>query len=250
MLSAMSFEYATTDLPIPERIVEAHRRAWDRLARPGIWWTGAQRVAIAQELRAAEACQLCADRKQALSAPSVEGEHTTTTDLPAPAIEAIHKIITDPGRLSQPWLDQLLGDQLTDAAYVELVGLLTTTLSIDDINRGLGLDLEPLPTPQPGDPERRRPTGATDEGSWLPTVPPDQLDPQDAHIYGDPPRAGNVIRALSLVPPEVSSLADIQGAHYLKSSEMRIFEGLDRDLSRPQLELVAARVSVVNECFY
>jgi hypothetical protein len=246
----MSFDYTSTDLPIPDRITDAHRRAWDRLARPGLWWTGLQRVAIAAEVRAAEDCQLCADRKDALSAPSIRGDHTAASDLPAPAIEAIHKIVTDPGRLSREWLTSLLGDELTDAAYVELVGLLTTTISVDDINRGLGLPLEPLPTPEPGDPERRRPTGATDEGSWLPTVPPDRLDPEDAQMYGGAPGAANVIRALSLVPPAVAQLADLHGAHYLSYEEMRLAEGLDRTLTRPQLELVAARVSAVNECFY
>lgn len=246
----MSFDYTTTDLPIPDRITEAHRRAWERLQHPGMWWTSAQRIAIVEELRNAEHCQLCADRKAALSAPSVTGEHNATTDLPAAAIEAVHKIATDPGRLSREWLESLLGGDLTDAAYVELVGLLTTTISIDDIHRGLGLDLEPLPAPAPGEPERRRPTGATDEGSWVPTVPPDQLDPEDADIYHGAPFAPNVIRALSLVPPEVTYLADLHGAHYLSFDEMRLAEGLDRTLSRPQLELVAARVSAVNECFY
>jgi hypothetical protein len=246
----MPFDYTTADLRIPDRITNAHRRAWDRLALPGLWWTSAQRIAIVEELRNAETCQFCADRKAALSAPSVQGDHNATTDLPAPAIEAIHKITTDPGRLSHEWLTPLLGDQLTDAAYVELVGLLTTTLSIDDIHRGLGLPLEPLPAPGPGEPERRRPSGATDEGSWVPTVPPDRLDHEDADIYGGAPFAPNVIRALSLVPPEVTYLADLHGAHYLSYQEMRIAEGLDRTLSRPQLELVAARVSAVNECFY
>ncbi len=53
----MSFDYATTtDLPIPDRITDAHRRAWHRLARPGLWWTAAQRIAIVEELRNAEDC--------------------------------------------------------------------------------------------------------------------------------------------------------------------------------------------------
>ncbi len=246
----MPFDYTTTELPIPDRITQAHRRSWERLQRPGMWWTSAQRIAIVEELRNAEHCQLCADRKGALSAPSVAGEHNATTDLPMPAIEAVHKIATDPGRLSREWLEPLLGDELSDAAYVELVGLLTTSISIDDINRGLGLELEPLPQPMSGDPERRRPTGATDEGAWLPTVPANQLDPEDADLYRGAPYAPNVIRALSLVPPEVTYLTELHGAHYLSLEEMRLAEGLDRTLSRPQLELIAARVSAVNECFY
>lgn len=246
----MPFDYVSSPYPIPERIPPVHRDAWDALARPGMWWRGAERVAIAEETRNAEGCTLCAKRRDALSAPSVVGEHASTTDLPAAAIEAVHKIVTDPGRLSQPWLDGLLADGLTDAAYVELVGVLTTVISIDDLHRGLGLGLEPLPAAEGGEPERRRPTGARDEGAWVPTVPAGALDPADADIYGGAPHAANVIRALSLVPPAVRQLEALHGAHYLSYAEMALLEVPERALSRPQLEFVAARVSAINECFY
>jgi hypothetical protein len=38
-------------------------------------------------------------------------------------------------------------------------------LSLDDVHRGLGFELEPLPAAEGGGPERRRPSGVTDEGS-------------------------------------------------------------------------------------
>ncbi len=97
---------------------------------------------------------------------------------------------------------------------------------------------------------RVRPSGATDEGSWVATVPATALDAEDADIYGGAPFAANVIRALSLVPPAVRQLEELHGAHYLSFAEMRKLEGFDRTLSRPQIEFVAARVSAVNECFY
>lgn len=250
MIRAMRFDYSATPYSIPDRIPTAHRDAWERLAKPGMWWTGAERVALAQEARNAEDCALCADRRDALSAPSVAGEHTSTTDLAAPAIEAVHKIVTDPGRLSRDWLLGLMSDGLDDAAYVEIVSVLISVLSIDDVHRGLGLGLEPLPSPEPGEPERRRPTGATDEGSWVHTVPATALDPEDADIYSGRPRAANVIRALSLVPAAVRALSALSAAHYLSGEEMQQFDGLDRTLSRAQIEFVAARVSAVNECFY
>jgi hypothetical protein len=250
MLLVMSFNYGDSPYPLPDRIPGVHRDAWAALARPGMWWSGAERVAIAEETRNAESCALCAERRDALSAPSVVGEHASTTDLPAAAIEAVHKIVTDPGRLSKEWLTGLLADGLADAAYVEIVSVLTTVISIDDVHRGLGLSLGQLPTAEAGEPERRRPAGAADEGAWVETVPADALDPEDADLYGGRPFAANVIRALSLVPPAVRTLDELHGAHYLSYDEMQMMTGLDRSLSRPQLELVAARVSAVNECFY
>jgi len=250
MLRVMTFDYSGSRYLMPDRITVAHRDAWKRLAQPGTWWTGAERIAIVQETRNAEDCALCSERRDALSAPSVAGAHASSTELPPAAIEAIHKIVTDPGRLSREWLDGLLAEGLSDAGYVEVVGVLTTVISIDDVHRGLGLDLEPLPAPEAREPTRQRPTGATDEGSWVETVPADALDPEDAEIYGGRPFAANVIRALSLVPDAVRMLEVLHGAHYLSFDEMQMMTGLERTLSRPQLELVAARVSAVNECFY
>ena len=227
-----------------------HRVAWARLGQPGLWWSGAQRIAIAEETRNAEDCELCAARRDALSTRSISGTHFATTDLPQPAIEAIHRIVTDPGRLSREWLSGLIADGLEDAAYVELVGILTTVISIDDVHRGLGMELEPLPEGEAGVPSRRRPSGATDEGSWVQTVPANALDPEDADIYGGGPFAANVIRALSLVPPAVRMLGELSGAHYLTYQEMGQIEGLDRTLTRAQIEFIAARVSAINECFY
>ena len=65
-------------------------------------------------------------------------------------------------------------------------------------------------------------------------------------------RTGNVIRALSLAPDEVRNLHDLGGAHYID-------HGLVHDpsatrmggaLSRTRIELVAGRVSILNDCFY
>jgi hypothetical protein len=58
----------------------------------------------------------------------------------------------------------------------------------------------------------------------------------------------NVGRALSLVPRDNQSFFALVGSMYA----LRDFQDLvwDRPLSRPQVELVAARVSALNECFY
>ena len=45
--------YANATVAVREDLPAAHRRAWDSLTRPGSWYTGAERVAIAAEIRAA-----------------------------------------------------------------------------------------------------------------------------------------------------------------------------------------------------
>jgi hypothetical protein len=59
-----------------------------------------------------------------------------------------------------------------------------------------------------------------------------------------------VIRAMSLVPDEVRTLADLSAAHYLPNHRVRDPAAQQGSLSRPQIELIAGRVSALNQCFY
>ena len=248
------FAYDSAPVPVRADLADAHRRAFARIAAPGTWWTGAERVALAQESRAALGCSLCARRKQALSPFAVDGDHdrpaSAPATLPEGAVDAVHRLVTDPARLSQTWLDELIatGD-LTVEQYVELVGVVTQTMSIDAVHTGLGIAFEALPEPVEGEPTRRRPSGAAMEQAWVPMVLPDNLDPEDRDLYGGG-RTGNVIRAMSLVPDEVRALRDLHGAQYLTSDQMMQFGSKFRSIDRAQMELVAGRVSALNECFY
>ena len=70
-----TISYAAASTPVRADLVEAHQKLWQKLAEPGTWWTGAERVAIAAEVRKAWTCTLCTDRKSALSPSAVDGEH-------------------------------------------------------------------------------------------------------------------------------------------------------------------------------
>ena len=60
-----------------------------------------------------------------------------------------------------------------------------------------------------------------------------------------------VLRALSLVPEAVRNWSNVAAAQYLSLPTMMKFSGdTRRSLNRMQIELVAGRVSAVNECFY
>ena len=243
------FSYADAPVPVREDLTDAHRRAWQNLARPGNWWTGAERVAIADELRAASSCQLCRERKAALKPNAASGSHDTVSELPDPAIEAIHRITSDPARLTRTWFDELATAGLDDGHYVELLGVVVCVLSIDAFHRALGVVLEPLPRPEPGEPSRRRPEGLAPEGAWLPMIRPERLGEAERGLYGRSAMSANVIRAMSLVPDAVRELLSLSAAQYLAIERMQSME-TNRALDRPQMELLAGRVSALNECFY
>ena len=243
--------YAAARAPVRSDIIAAHEQLWQQLAEPGTWWTGAERVAIAAEVRTARTCALCTERKSALSPSAVQGQHETLGVLPAPVVDMIHRITTDPGRLSKDWHEQLVADGLEDTHYIETLGVVVRTVSIDSFCRGMGLPPHPLPTPVPGEPSRRRPPQAQPDVAWVAMIPSGQETGSDADIYWGQP-APNVIRAMSLVPDEVrASLHILVPAQYMEP-----LRGIDptysggRAISRAQMELLAARVSALNQCFY
>ncbi len=246
-----TISYAAASTPVRADLVEAHQKLWQNLAEPGTWWTGAERVAIAAEVRKAWTCTLCTDRKAALSPSAVTGEHDTHGVLPSAVVEMIHRITTDPGRLSKDWYERLLADGVEDTHYVEALGVVVRTVSIDSFCRGLGIPPHPLPTPIPGDPSRRRPPQAQMDAAWVPMIPSGQETGPDADIYWGQP-APNVLRAMSLVPDEVrASIHTLIVTHYMELAQtMDPTSNGGRAISRAQIELLASRVSALNQCFY
>ena len=55
---------------------------------------------------------------------------------------------------------------------------------------------------------------------------------------------------MSLVPDEVRTLCDLSAVHYLPMVDVIDPSARLEHLDRPQTELIAARVSALNECFY
>jgi hypothetical protein len=237
-------------LPVRDDIRASERRAWRRLAAPGTWWNGAERLAIAAEARHAAGCPLCRTRKAALSPRQPAGEHASLGALPAAAVEAIHAIRTDPGRLTRDWFEGVLAAGLTEERYVELVGVVVTTVVVDTFHRGLGLPVPALPeVATTGAPRCHRPAGARHQHHWVSTLSPGDARPEDPNPY-EGNRAANIHRALSLVPEEVIGFFDLVGAHYLSGQQMMDLGNEPRAIDRAQIELLAARVSALNQCVY
>lgn len=244
-----SFDYTAACVPVGDDVAEAHRETWRRVAAAGAWWTGAERVAIAAEVRAAESCAVCRARKST-PMPDSRASHEAVERLSAAAVEAVHRIVTDASRLSSSWVEKLAADGVSDGHYVELLGLVVAVLSIDDFHRGLGLPLEALPEPRAGEPSRERPEGARRDTAWVPMLPLRAARRAAPDLFGDLPMVPNVIGAMSLVPDAVRDLKRLASVHYLRDLDVANPRARGEVLDRAQMELVAARVSALNECFY
>ena len=115
--------YPEAKTPIRDDILQHHARALQHIAAPGAWFSGTERVAIAAETRLALECPFCQTRKDALSPNAVSGDHTHGGVLSETLVEVIHRITTDPARLSRSWYEGILAAGLADAAYVEAVSV-------------------------------------------------------------------------------------------------------------------------------
>lgn len=254
MAQPVSISYDHAPYEVREDIRDTHQNTWDHLAGPGTWWTGERRIAIAAEARNAPACGLCRARKEALSPYAVSGDHDGLGELAEDLTEMIHRIVTDPGRITESWVKGLIASGITGPEYVEIVGVIAHTLCVDSFTDALGMPRHALPTPKEGEPSRILPSGAEIDTAWLPTVPPENADEALLAIYpqgvGDAPNAPHVRRAMSLVPAEAISFFRLNDVQYLPPDAMWNVGVNPRSITKSQVELTASRVSSLNGCFY
>lgn len=230
-------------------LVEAHDKAWAAIAAPGTWLGGARRVAVAAEIRRARECRYCARIKAALSPYAVQGTHDTPGVLADSEVELVHRVVNDPGRLTEGWANSVLARGLSEGEYVEIVGLVAMVMMLDTFGLALGLPLRELPEPEAGEPTRYRPAGAKKMAAWLPLVEPQDATEADGPMYPSP-KAGYIYRGLSLVPQSLRDYWALANCHYMPGQYVYQFDKSIRAISRPQTEILAARVSALHQCVY
>lgn len=239
-------------LQLRDELNRVLKRTWVWLAEPGEWWTGEERLAIAAETLAARHCDLCEQRKAALSPYDIDRKHEARGTLPAAAVDAIHRIHTDPGRLGSRWYREVLESGLTEEQLVELIGIVACVAAIESVAGGLGAEVPDLPEPRSGNPARQRPVGARACIARVSTVPPEEAEGDlfdyYARMHTRLGPAPHIMQSLTLVPEMQIRLQSLMAELYLGPEMMEMKSR--RTLTRPQMELIAAHVSAANECFY
>jgi len=236
--------YEDSAYPVRPDLAAAHASQLDKLGAPGTWGTGAQRLAIAAEARQA------GYEAGVLEEPA-DGGAAAEIELPEVARRVVRRLAVSPKDVDQASYDEALNGGLSDAEYVEIVGVVSRITDMDVFARGIGVALRPLPAAQPGEPSRERPAEAVTELAWAPTIPngPEGGD-LGAALYGGKPKP-YILRALSLVPDELRAHIEMEGIQYTQLDRIFEFDYQHHEgLTRPQVEVVAGRVSALNECFF
>ena len=241
--STMSI-YADSAYPVRGDLATIHASQLDQLGAPGTWGTGAQRLAIAAEARKAG---YDAGR---LEEPD-DGAESPEVILPEVTRNVVRRLAVSPKDVDESFYSEARDGGLSDAEYVEIVGLVARITDLDIFARGIGGSPKPLPSPKPGEPSRERPDAAMQEQAWVPTIPnPPEGGKAAEEIYGGHPKP-YIVRGLSLVPDELRRHVELIEVQYLPLR--RIVEPdyqHHESLTRAQVEIIAGRVSVLNECFY
>lgn len=184
---------------------------WRQLGQPGTWLDGSERVDVVRAARS--------DRPEVIGVPDSIGDVARLVAHGAASITA-------------ETVDGVEANGIDRAAYVEIVGIVSRVMAIDTFDRGIGRQPRPTPDPVGGVPSRAPVPEARRRAGWVSTV----------GAIGPP-------TALSSVRREAADQAALHDVLYLPYSGMSDLDA-ERGLHRTQMELVAARVSLLNDCMF
>ena len=164
----------------------------------------------------------------------------------------VHRLVTDPGRLTKTWYQGIIDAGLAVGEYIETAAIVSDTIAIDSFHRALSLPLPVLPEARPGEPTRETPDGLETKVGWVPMVNPRHATGEIAEAWWPDGERGfvpNVRKSMSYVPKEAIAFIKLSSTAYLDNRGLNDFKE-ERAITRPQMELLAAKTSALNECFY
>ena len=204
-------EYPKAPVPVREDLKDAHRAIWDHLGNPGAVFTADERSRI-------------------LSAARRDTRHHESVPI---AITSLARFLYDDPAVVDGAMVRAAAASAGEPAVVETIAAVSMLSAVDGTHRALGVELEPLPEPQPGPATGKVLSGLTRRRTHVPM-------PQ-----------GAIPRALDLIPDASVAFRASFGAQYMTGSEMS-YSNYARTpgLNRAQMELISARTSILNECFY
>ena len=240
----MSQTYSDSSFAIRADLAAVHSTTMESFSVPGTWFDAKERreiVALSRRARAERGYE-------------IQGytDEVQDVDLPAGALKLIKMVSCEAEKIDKNFYLELVSNGLHAEQYVEIVGLVARAVSVDTFCRSLGLSIRLLADARDGVPSKQLPDTATIDHAWVPIIPagPKGGAPAQA-LYGETEFVANIFSALSLVPDEASGVMQLGQTQYVEARDFQNFKFFrDENFSRAQLELVAARISALNNCFY
>jgi alkylhydroperoxidase family enzyme len=223
---------------------DAHWRVWVGVTSVGRWWTAEQRRCVA-----AVACIAFNDVDPLVPWLPLSGDVTRcqlVAELLAgpPVLEdavvnAVYRMTAHASSLTESWVRERTAATMTEQAYVELCGVVTSVSAVCSFARTIGAPLPPLPAVHDFIEPSREPVECDRSSrNWVPVASPGGSRP-------------SVIEALSVAPGEYELLwSYLAPAQYMSNVQMADLAFTRGTISRPQAELLAGRVAALRQCFF
>jgi hypothetical protein len=141
------------------------------------------------------------------------------------------------GTITEPWYRQEIADGMDPLTWVEILGIVVAVTPVVTFARGIGAAVPELPDQSPPRVARRAADIVDARLNWVPVAAPAD-------------GVAAVVQALSALPDEWDNLWQLAEAQYMSDRQMDDPLWNRGTLSRPQMEVVAAQVSLVRECFF
>lgn len=209
---------------VRDDLVAAHSASLAHVAAPGARLTGTRRVQIAEVARDAYL--------------AVEPSPPWVRPFGDPVLDVAYRLARHAGTITEQWYEQTITDGLHPLEFVEIVSVVIATVAPIAFARAAGLPLPAVPPAIDGEPTGREAVElAPAKLNWVPVAAPaDQV--------------ASVVQAFSALPDEWDNLWRLAGAQYMSDRQMDDPLWNRGTLSRPQMELVAGRLSLIRECFF
>ena len=238
--------YSDSKYVIKEEIETVHEEHFLDFSSAGTWGNSEQRIAIASFAREAGiSAGLLAETPGTLAKES-------NLKLSKVVKLVVEKLAISPKDVLKDFFDEAINAGLSEEEYVEIVGIVSRVVDMDIFARGIDHPLIAFPEPGVGSPSKVRPETAKLELAWVSTIPnfPEGGLPAK-QLFGEKPPKPYIVRGLSLVPDEVKRHMELENAQYQPLGNIMNFDlRHHKGLSRAQVEVVAGKVSALNECFY
>ena len=246
--SLIESSHESTDLQIRSDLTAAHAQVWEKLAAPGTWWSGSERLAVAEVVRSALSDT---DPVPPWDSASKSGRLPNDSVINSELQDAVYRLALHAGTLTEQWYQKMRdATGVTPQQWVEIIEVTVIVTSVLRFAQLAGVDQPEFPEPLEGHPTRQTQPSKPANHHWVPVVHLEDSTPELAPFYDGLPALAPVIRALSSVPSAMHTLFTLGDAQYIPMREMVDLNWTRGTLSRRQIELVAGRLSAHRECFY
>ena len=246
--SLIELAHEATNLHIRSDLTAAHAHVWEKLAAPGTWWNGSERLAVAEVVRVALGDS---DPVPPWDSASKSGRLPNSSRISSELQDAVYRLAVHAGTLTEGWYQKMRdATGVTPQQWVEIIEVTISVASVLRFAQLAGIDSPDLPEPLQGHPTRQTQPSKPAKHHWVPVVHLEDSTAELAPFYNGLPALAPVIRALSSVPAAMDTLFTLGDAQYIPMREMVDMNWTRGTLSRRQIELVAGRLSAHRECFY